>query len=185
MVRLTNFRNAISVLVLLVTVLFVGGTRAKSQRLFRPPDLDKAMEVQEAHTPILMANPNVVGTAVGLADKREPVIQVFLKRNRAKGIQLDLEGIPVETLVTGGIFAVKGPPDGAAKGSKCVRDGDRYLKNNGRCGGNDCNNNSAVNARAPAACGDRANNNCNGTVDEGYSSPTPTPSHPARTESRV
>jgi Putative metal-binding motif len=174
--RLINLRNAISVLILISTILFLGGISAMSQPPINPPGLDKAMEVQEAHTPILMANPNVVGTAVGLDDQGEPVIQVFLKNDRARGIPFDLEGIPVETLVTGEIFAVKGPPSGGAGVNKCDRDGDGYYKNNSRCGGNDCNDsNSAINPGAPEICGDGIDNNCNGSVDEGCSSPPPTP----------
>ncbi|MGB7291679.1 MAG: MopE-related protein [Thermodesulfobacteriota bacterium] len=185
MMSLINLRNAISLLLLVLTVFFIGGTGAKSQPPFSPPGLDIAMEVQEAHTPSLMANPSVVGTAVGLDAQGEPVIQVFLKNNRVKGIPFDLEGIPVETLVTGEIFAVKGPPGGAASGNKCDRDGDRYLKNNGRCGGNDCNDNdSSINPGATEVCGDGIDNNCDGSVDEGCSSPTPTPTPtPAPAES--
>lgn len=177
MMTVVNFKKTISLLILVPTIFFICGSRVIAQPPIQPPGINIAMEVQESHTPSLMANPNVVGTAVGLDAQGEPVIQVFLKNNRARGIPFDLEGIPVETQVTGEIFAIKGPPSGTGGGNKCDRDGDGYLKNNVRCGGNDCNDsNSEINPGATEVCGDGGiDNNCDGIVDEGCPSPTPTP----------
>lgn len=75
-----------------------------------PPGLLVAMEVQEAHTPDLMGDPNVVGTAVGEDADGNPVIKVYLASEGMKGIPGNLEGIRVVKQVTGRIVAYKGPP---------------------------------------------------------------------------
>lgn len=77
-----------------------------------PPGLAVAAEVQEAHTSRLMAIPDVVGTAVGFDNAGEPVIQVFLASEKARGIPHELNGIRVVTRVTGRLVAYKGPPEG-------------------------------------------------------------------------
>jgi len=66
-----------------------------------PPGLENAKSVQEAHTPNLFDNPDVVGTAVGLDDNGEPVIKVFVLTEQFRGIPQSLEGFQVEVEVTG------------------------------------------------------------------------------------
>ena len=49
----------------------------------------------------------------------------------------------------------------------CDRDGDGFLKNNGKCGGSDCDDNDpTVNVNAVEICGDGIDNNCDGQIDE-------------------
>ena len=71
-----------------------------------PPGLDIAIQVQEAHTPDLLGKPEVVGTAVGLDEQGQPVIQVFTKSENIRGIPNNIEGFPVEVVVTGEFFAL-------------------------------------------------------------------------------
>jgi len=75
-----------------------------------PPGLEIAIEVQEAHTPNLMDDPDVVGTAVRFDSTGNPVIQVFLANEGVRGIPRTLDGIKVETRVTGELVAYMGPP---------------------------------------------------------------------------
>jgi len=82
-----------------------------------PPGLEIAMDVQEANTPDLMSDPNVVGTAVGLNEKGRPVILVFTISGQARGIPRSLEGFPVVVKVTGEIFALDRPPHSHATDS--------------------------------------------------------------------
>ena len=51
-----------------------------------PPGLLKAMEVQEANTPALMEDPDVVGTAVSEDEDGNPVIKVFLANQGVIGL---------------------------------------------------------------------------------------------------
>jgi len=81
-----------------------------------PPGLLKAMEVQEANTPALMEDPDVVGTAVSEDEDGNPVIKVFLANQGVIGIPSHLSGIPVVTQVTGRLVAYKGPPGGGGGG---------------------------------------------------------------------
>ena len=100
-----------------------------------PPGLEIAKSVLDANTPILMANSEVVGTALGLGDDGNPVIQVFTKSERFSGIPSNIEGFPVEVVITGGIFALA---------PNCDKDGDGYNRNSKNCdvtGGIDCNDN--------------------------------------------
>ena len=95
-----------------------------------PPGLEIAKAVLDANTPNLMANSEVVGTALGLGDDGNPVIQVFTKSERFSGIPSNIEGIPVEVVITGGIFALA---------PNCDKDSDGFDKNSSKCGGLDCN----------------------------------------------
>ena len=81
-----------------------------------PPGLLKAMEVQEANTPALMEDPDVVGTAVSEDEDGNPVIKVFLANQGVIGIPSHLSGISVVTQVTGRLVAYKGPPGGGGGG---------------------------------------------------------------------
>jgi len=69
------------------------------------PDLGPAIAAQERHTARLLAIAGVVGTAVGLTADGRPAIKVFTKAAGLSGVPESLEGIPVETQVTGEFFA--------------------------------------------------------------------------------
>lgn len=68
--------------------------------------LGPAAEVQERHTGRMMANPDVVGTAVGLTEDGRPAVKVLIKKPGVAGIPEQLEDFPVEVEVTGEIFAL-------------------------------------------------------------------------------
>lgn len=70
-----------------------------------PPGLERAKQVQEANTPGLMAMPGVVGTAVSVDDSGNPVIRIFTESESVAGMPAHLQGIPVQTVVTGIIWA--------------------------------------------------------------------------------
>jgi hypothetical protein len=67
---------------------------------------ERVREVQEAHTPALMAKSGVVGTAIGSDEGDRPVVLVLVERGDVPGIPANLEGIPVRPLVTGEIYAL-------------------------------------------------------------------------------
>ncbi len=90
-----------------------------------PEQLGAAFVAQEAITPSLMANDNVVGTGVGVTSDGRPAIKVFLRTASAAGIPTSWAGFPVEIMVTGDIVSLAllaqqqaqmGPPPG--KGPK-------------------------------------------------------------------
>jgi hypothetical protein len=64
-------------------------------------------QVQERHTGKLMTKPGVVGTAVGFNDKDEHAVLVLLEKAGVAGIPQDLEGVPVHSIVTGKIYALR------------------------------------------------------------------------------
>jgi hypothetical protein len=78
--------------------------------------LERVREVQERHTGRLMAIEGVVGTAVGLDQNDRPAVKVLLAESGVRGIPRSLDGVPVQPIVTGKIYALKGPPEG--KGPK-------------------------------------------------------------------
>lgn len=78
-------------------------------------DLAMVMDVQERHTPQLMRVPNVVGTAVSLGADGQPVVTVLARSTSRTDVPKQLEGVPVEVMVTGEFHAL--PPIGAQK--KC------------------------------------------------------------------
>ena len=82
--------------------------------------LARAMEVQDRHTPRLLAMPDVVGTATGLGPAGAPVILVLTKVRGVAGIPRSLDGVPVVVKVTGEIVALVKPdkPDNPNKPDK-------------------------------------------------------------------
>ena len=89
-----------AIVALVVVVIFLGGGQLLAGPPDVPPGLDIAIQVQEANTPDLMANRDVIGTAVGLNENGRPVIQVFATTDQVRGIPNSLEGIPVVVKVT-------------------------------------------------------------------------------------
>ena len=93
--------------------------------------LKPAMAVQERHTGRLLSIPGVVGTAVGLDRDGRAVIRVFTARAGVAGLPDMLEGLPVETKVTGMFVALSDPtarfdrpvPTGVSTGHPAVTAG--------------------------------------------------------------
>ena len=68
--------------------------------------LGRAAEVKERHADRLMANPDVVGAGVGVTQDGKPGVIILTKRAGVQGVPTELEGVPVEVVVTGEIFAI-------------------------------------------------------------------------------
>jgi hypothetical protein len=79
------------------------------------PQVQAVMAVQERHTESLMANPYVVGIGTGMTEDGRPAVLVMLKSeikpeqglSKISAIPAVLDGVPVVTLVTGEIKALK------------------------------------------------------------------------------
>jgi hypothetical protein len=87
------------------------------------PRVQSTMAVQDRHTPDIMQDNNVVGTATGVADDGTMVIKVYL-REAGKGSELkleSLEGIPVEYEVTGQFTAFKGGGGGGGANPRVIQ----------------------------------------------------------------
>ncbi len=85
------------------------------------PQIQAAMTVQDRHTDILMAEPGIVGTAIGLNEHGRPAILVFAKSfelAKAAFIPSKIEGVPVVVKITGEIFALKKPPWAGGNGGE-------------------------------------------------------------------
>ncbi|MCH7843711.1 MAG: hypothetical protein IID01_13230, partial [Chloroflexi bacterium] len=67
--------------------------------------LEKAKQAQERHTDALLAKDGVVGTALGLDENGNAVIQVFTARQGVGGIPAKLDGVAVQVKVTGAFEA--------------------------------------------------------------------------------
>jgi hypothetical protein len=68
--------------------------------------LAPAISVHQRHSQALMADRNVVGTAVGLTANGQPAIKVFTRSESIMRIPTNLEGLPVEIEMTGPIHAL-------------------------------------------------------------------------------
>jgi hypothetical protein len=66
-----------------------------------PPNdvIEKVKAVQEKHTEELMAIPDVVGTAVGLAEDNTLEVVVLTKKSDVKGIPASLDGVRIKVAV--------------------------------------------------------------------------------------
>jgi hypothetical protein len=98
---------AIFTLSVLSRVLF-----AESQR---EAAFERVREVQERNTARLMKIKGVVGTAVGHNHEKRLAVKVFVERGGVATIPRKIDGVPVQTIVTGPIRALR-PPEG--KGPK-------------------------------------------------------------------
>jgi len=74
-----------------------------------PPGLKRAIEAQEAHTDRLLNIPGVVGTAVGLGDDGLPAVKIYTEKAGVAGLPKNLDGVPVEVVVTGRFYARDDP----------------------------------------------------------------------------
>ena len=78
---------------------------------------ESVMRLQERETPRIMAMPEVVGTATGLNDRGEAVIQILTEKASPAGrLPKQIAGVEVIEVVTGKIVAMKGKPGGGGGG---------------------------------------------------------------------
>ncbi len=84
--------------------------------------LEHVKEVQERNTERLMAMNGVEGTAVGLNENDQLAVKVFTAGPGVRGIPQELEGIPVQVVVTGKIYALKPPASKPERPGKPPKD---------------------------------------------------------------
>jgi hypothetical protein len=92
--------------VILCTLILptVSWGQGRSQQAF-----ERIREIQERHTERLMARPGVVGTAVGVNHSGSDAVLVFLEGPDTADIPNQLDGAPVEPIITGKIYALAEP----------------------------------------------------------------------------
>jgi hypothetical protein len=66
------------------------------------------MQIQNRHTPQLLALPGVVGTATGIGVAGKPVVYVLARAADVTGVPAALEGATVQVVVTGEFRALQG-----------------------------------------------------------------------------
>ena len=75
------------------------------------PAVKMVMAVQDRHTPALMADPNVIGTATTIGDDGKPAIMVLVLDDATAGkMPREIEGVKVKTFLTDRIYAMGKPP---------------------------------------------------------------------------
>lgn len=95
------------------------GEEAQGLLVASNPLVQDVMAIQDFHTPDLMSDPDVVGTATGLTDDGEPAVLVFTANAAAAARQpWTLDGVPVVTQVTGRLVARKGGGSGVSHKAK-------------------------------------------------------------------
>lgn len=83
------------------------------------PKIAAIVPIQERHTKEIMANPDVLGTAVTLNENGEPAIMVLVSNTATSKIALtELEGVPVQLVYTDKIVAMKGGGGGVSHTAK-------------------------------------------------------------------
>lgn len=84
----------------------VDGLRVERKHLDR---LGSALAAQDQATPNLLSRQGVVGTAVGLDAKGEPVVKIFTERAAVFGLPFEIDGVSTQVEVTGQIVAQHDP----------------------------------------------------------------------------
>ncbi len=105
-------------LIVVSFVLFFLGAAALAQLPVPRAALEHAIAVQERFSDALMADPEVVGTGVGVRADGEAVIKVFVISPSSAGFQGTLDGVPIITQLMGEVRALKGPPAGKGGGGE-------------------------------------------------------------------
>jgi hypothetical protein len=83
------------------------------------PGIQTAIAAQGRHTDILLGEPGIVGTAVGLTEHGKPAILVLatsFNEAKAANIPSNIEGIPVIVKITGKIVAFPKPDSNPGRG---------------------------------------------------------------------
>jgi hypothetical protein len=115
-----SFKVLLVLLVVAVAVAGIFGCSKKDESPTMPksdqgltmsashPLIQAAMAVQNRHTPKLMSNPQVVGTATGISTDGKPCILVLVETAAAiPALPASLDGVPVVPYVSGKIVAMK------------------------------------------------------------------------------
>jgi len=97
------------VLLVIVAILGVFVISVVSAQGNKDAAFEHVRAVQEAHTNRLMAIKGVVGTAVGPDASNAPVVKVLVAKAGVAGIPAKLDGVPVQPVVTGKIYALPKP----------------------------------------------------------------------------
>ncbi len=97
------------ILLVVVAVLGLFVLSSVSAQGNRDTAFERVKAVQAAHTNRLMAIKGVVGTAIGHDQGNAPVITVLVEKANLAGIPRKLDGVPVQPVVTGKIYALKKP----------------------------------------------------------------------------
>ena len=103
MSRRASFRAFRVAIVVLCTLILpaVSSGQGRSQQAF-----ERIREIQERYTERLMARAGVVGTALGVDPNGGSAVLVFLEGPNATDIPKQLDGTPVEPIITGKIYAL-------------------------------------------------------------------------------
>lgn len=81
-----------------------------------PFEVNRAMQVQEAHTPAFLRMQGVVGTAITADADGKPAIMILTESAMGTRLPSTIDGYAVIENVTGKIHAYKGPPGGGGGG---------------------------------------------------------------------
>ncbi|MFW5941718.1 MAG: hypothetical protein ACOCXI_07945 [Chloroflexota bacterium] len=105
-----NRKRVFQLLPFLVLILVLAVLMATSSSLAAGPDADpdgiaRAIAAQDANADALLNRPGVVGVAVGLQQGAQPTIRLYVVDDDVAGLPAQVEGIPVETVVTGMFYA--------------------------------------------------------------------------------
>ena len=73
----------------------------------RDVTVERAIEIQEAYTDFLLSLEGVAGVAVGYDEHYRVVIKVFVTQPNVADIPEELDGVPVQVVVTGEFYAVR------------------------------------------------------------------------------
>jgi len=81
------------------------------------PEVRRVMAVQDRHTPSILSDPTVAGTATGLDEDGNPAIMVYLETaSGGRGVPAQIEGTRVVRIVSGPVRKVRGGGGGSTSG---------------------------------------------------------------------
>ena len=88
----------------------------------RDQALERVQEVQERNSERFMTKKDVEGTAIGYNRNGQVVIKVFTSKSGIFGIPTEIEGVPVEVIVSGKFCVLRPSLDKSQNTGKPLRD---------------------------------------------------------------
>ncbi|MEA3360995.1 MAG: hypothetical protein U9R17_16540 [Thermodesulfobacteriota bacterium] len=99
-----TFSRALLAAVVMFGILALSG--AVSAQGMSEEAFERVKEVQKMHTQRLLEIKGIEGTAIGLNRNARPTVKVFVSKWDVAGIPRNLDGIPVQVVVTGKFYAL-------------------------------------------------------------------------------
>jgi hypothetical protein len=112
---MTGVRHRARFVITVLVVAVLAGFSSQGAEATGSAEIGRAIAAQQRHTPALLNIQGIVGSGVGLDAAGDAVVRIFVAAPGLTNLPADLDGVPVEVVVTGRFLAL------CDKQSRCDR----------------------------------------------------------------